>query len=207
MKTKTTFNGKEYIQTKTRWKTKEEAKKEQRMYKRSNISAILDKRKDGYFLWVREPKIMKIGNVNVIRDSSGKLHYSEGTSKVKINEKGKIVEVKKKISKPSERLSKIEKEMMINMYYNDELPLKRFKSSIKYVTRSNPRDSTIEKHIKSLKKKGMIEGRWYSNIYAFRNKRFKEIHYGLTSKGFKKVKKLPRIVEEYNRKSREYKKG
>jgi len=49
-----TFNGKRYSRSKYRtYSTKEEAKKEAKKYRKNNVNTIIDKRKDGYFFWIR----------------------------------------------------------------------------------------------------------------------------------------------------------
>ena len=55
--TEMTFNGKKYYRSSGVWDTKAEAKEAQEKYKtRLNKSAILDKRKNGYFFWLRDKK-------------------------------------------------------------------------------------------------------------------------------------------------------
>jgi hypothetical protein len=50
------FNGKQYMKGSYSYSTKEEAKKEANQYRKNGINTIIDKRKDGYFFWIREPR-------------------------------------------------------------------------------------------------------------------------------------------------------
>lgn len=54
------FNGRWYERTIKDWKIKEEAKKEQKYLRSNGYNAIIDKDKDGYFLWFNTKRIKSV---------------------------------------------------------------------------------------------------------------------------------------------------
>lgn len=96
--------------------------------------------------------------------------------------------------------TKIIKEILWTLYYNGDEPL----DQIRRIGGTYRPKKIIQTNIDKMLCEGWIEKKWYSSIPAFRNEKYKEIHYGLTYMGHDIADNLPNIVTERREKEIEY---
>lgn len=99
-------------------------------------------------------------------------------------------------------MGKIINEILWYLYYNGKNPLSSLRD-MGFDCKKRPKKIVLT-NLQKMIDQGLVEKCWYSTIPIRRNERFNEVHYGLSSKGYRAAEKSPLVAKEIKRKTIEY---